>query len=203
MSVTDGTVLKAVVSMLWTDAEVAQNVYNLVITGGSAPYAEADVVSDVIDYIDNLYLQLTSHVSDNLDGNTVYVYEYDAVDDDWDEIGSDMFVWNPSQTAENLPRPCSGLVRLWTTDPDVQGKKYLPGFSETAAVDGLLSGTILTAMTNFGGEWWDPVVGAATGATLTPGVWSVVGKVFKAAIEHYAVNAIVAYQRRRKRNVGI
>lgn len=203
MSITTGTVLKAVVSMLWTDGEIAQNVYNFVITGGSGPWDEEDVVSDIIDYLDDLYATITLYVSDNLDGNSVYVYEYDSVDDDWDEIGSDSFSWDPTQVSENLPRPCAGLVRVWTTDPDVQGKKYIPGFTEASVVDGVLAGAVLPAMVDFGDTWWAPVVGALTTGTITPGVWSVAGTVFKAAIEHYAVNAIVAYQRRRKRNIGI
>lgn len=203
MSVTDGTVLRIVAQMLWTDSEICQNVYNAVVTGGSSPYADSDIADDAEDWLDNMYANLTTSVTDNLDGNSVTVYKYDAVDDDWDEVFSQSWTWNPSNVTENLPRACAGLVRLWTSDPDVQGKKYIPGFTEGNVEDGLISAGLLTNMIAYGVDWWTPFVGAASGATFTPGVWSVAGTVFKAAVEHYAASAIVAYQRRRKNNVGI
>ena len=67
---------------------------------------------------------------------------------------------------------------------------------------GILTVILLTTPA-FAADWYLPFVGAATGATFTPGVWSVVGLLFKAAVDHIAANAIPAYQRRRKRNVGI
>lgn len=203
MSVTDGTILRIVASMLWTDGNVNQNVFNAVVTGGGAPWDEADIIDDAVAWLDDMYANLTTHVVDTLDGNEVIVYEYDPVDDDWDEVASESWSWNPSNAQEPLPRGVAGLVRLWTTDPDVQGKKYVPGTSESSLTDGLYNAGFLTALLGFAADWYLPFTGSVSGATWTPGIWSVVATVFKAGIDHIAASAIPAYQRRRKRNVGI
>lgn len=203
MSVTDGTVLKLVVSFLWTDGNINQNVYNAVLTGAGSPWDEADVVDDADAWLDNMYANIVGAMSDELDGNELNLYKYDAVDGDWDEIGSQGWTFNPTGTNDQLPRGSAPLVRLWSSDPDVQGKKYIPGMTEGSLVDGLYNAALLTDLLAFAVDWYTPFTGAVSGATWTPGIWSVVGSVFKAAIDHYAVSSIPAYQRRRKRTVGI
>lgn len=203
MSVADGEILRVVASMLWTDGNVNQNVFNCVVTGGSPPFDDTDVTDDMEDWLDNMYANITANCSDEIDGNEVLVYKYDALGDDWDEVSSQSWTWNPTSVTDQMPRGVAALVRLWTTDPDVQGKKYVPGMVEGGAVDGLWAASIITDLLAFAADWYAPFVGAASGATFTPGVWSVVNTVFKAAVDHIATSTIPAYQRRRKRNVGI
>lgn len=203
MTVATGDILRVVASMLWTDGNVNQNVFNIKPTGGGGPWDDADVIDDCEDWLDDMYANLTSFCSDELDGNEILVYKYDAVGDDWDEVGSQAWGWNPTVASDQLPRGVAGLVRLWSEDPDVQGKKYIPGLGESTATDGLFTGAAITALLAFAADWYLPFVGATTGATFTPGIWSVVGTVFKAAVDHIAASTIPAYQRRRKRNVGI
>jgi hypothetical protein len=203
MAITDGTILRIVASLLWTDGNVNQNVFNAVLTGGGSPWDEPDIIDDAVDWLDNLYANMVGTMSDEIDGNECIVYEYDAVGQDWDEVGSDAWTFDPNGASDQLPRGVAGLVRLWTTDPDVQGKKYLPGLVENNLDDGLFSGALITQLLAFAADWYTPFVGAASGATFTPGVWSVVNTVFKAGIDHIATSTIPAYQRRRKRNVGI
>lgn len=203
MTVAANDILRVVASLLWTDGNVNQNVFNCKVTGGGGPWDDLDVADDMEDWLDNMYANLTAQCSDELDGNEVLVYKYDAVGDDWDEVSSQAWVWNPTNVTDQMPRGVAALVRLWTEDPDVQGKKYLPGVTEGMATDGLITAATLTTMLAFAADWYLPFVGATTGATFTPGIWSVAGTVFKAAVDHLAANAIPAYQRRRKRNVGI
>ncbi len=203
MSVVDGEILRIVASLLWTDSNVNQNVFNAVVTGGSPPYSDSDIIDDAEDWLDNMYANLVSHLSDEIDGNSVIVYKYDSVDDDWDEVGSQAWVFNPTSVQEQLPRGVAALVRLWTVDPDVQGKKYIPAYTEVAITDGLFGAGTITALLAFALDWYTPFVGSASGATFTPGIWSVAQGVFKLAVDHYATSTIPAYQRRRKRNVGI
>jgi hypothetical protein len=203
MSVVTGDILRIVASMLWTDGNVAQNVFNAIVTGGGGPWDDTDIVDDAEAWLDNLYANLTTYISDELDGNEVLVYKYDTINDDWDEVGSQAWVWNPTQVASQMPRAVSGLVRLWSEDPDVQGKKYVPGFTDGHVIDGLMSAPIITALLAFAADWYLPFAGAGSAATWTPGIWSVVGKVLEAGVDHVATSTIPAYQRRRKRNVGI
>lgn len=203
MTVADNTTLRVVASMLWTDGNVNQNVYNCMVSGGGGPYADQDVADDMEDWLDNMYANMTGDTSDELDGNQVFVYKWDAVGADWDEVTSNTWTWNPSQASDQLPRGVAALVRLWTVDPDVQGKKYIPGLCEGDIADGLIGAAIITNLLAFAADWYTPFVGAASGATFTPGVWSVLNSLFYAGVNHVAANAIASYQRRRKRDVGI
>jgi hypothetical protein len=203
MTVADGSILRVVASMLWTDGNVNQNIFNCRITDTGAPWAEQDVIDDLEDWLDNMYLNLATAMVDAIDGNEVVAYKWDVAGQDWDEVSSQAWTWNPSNGGEQLPRGTAPLVRLWTEDPDVQGKKYMPGAVEANLEDGLYISSFLVELLAFAADWYLPFTGAATGGTFTPGIWSVVGKVFEAGIDHIAVSAIPAYQRRRKRNVGI
>lgn len=203
MSITDATVLRLVASMLWTDGNVAQNVFNAVVTGAGSPWDEEDIIDDLEDWLDDMYLNIAGNISENLDPNELVVYKYDSVDDDWDEVGSQAWTYTFTQTSQELPRGVAALVRLWTTDPDVQGKKYIPGLTEIGSDSGLWVAQTITNLLAFAADWYTPFTGAASGATFTPGIWSVKGKVFKAGVNHVATSTIPAYQRRRKRNVGI
>lgn len=203
MTVAANDILRVVASLLWTDGNVNQNVFNCKVTGGSPPYEDSDIADDMEDWLDNMYANMVQHASDEIDGNEVLVYKWDDVGGDWDEVQTQSWIWDPDRIDDQLPRGVAGLVRLWTEDPDVQGKKYLGGLTEDLVEDGLLNASTLVAMLAFAADWYAPFVGSATAANFTPGVWSVVGKVFEAAVDHIAANAIPAYQRRRKRNVGI
>lgn len=203
MSVPTDTILRIVASMLWSDGNINQNVFNAVITGGGGPFDDQDVADDAEDWLDNMYANMTDRVSDELTGNEVIIYKWDTVGQDWDEVSSQAWTWAPTQVLDQLPRGTAALVRLWTVDPDVQGKKYFPGLCEGDLTDGLYGGLTLIDLLAFAADWYIPFVGAASGATFTPGIWSVVGSVFKAGVDHIATSAIPAYQRRRKRNVGI
>lgn len=203
MSITDGEILRIVASFLWDDGGVNQNVFNAVTTGGGAPWADEDILDDCESWLDAMYANISVNISEDLDGNEVIVYKYDGIDDDWDEVGSQAWSFAPTQADEILPRGVAALIRLWTTDPDVQGKKYIPGLAEAGLADGLWGAGTITNLLAFAADWYAPFVGAVSGATFTPGIWSVVGTVFKAGVDHIATSTIPAYQRRRKRNVGI
>lgn len=203
MSVLENQILRVVASMLWDDGNVNQNVFNIKPSGGTPPYADTAVADDMEDWLDNMYANITINISDELNGNSVNVYKWDTVGLDWDEVQSQSWTWTPTQVSEQVPRGVAALVNLWTEDPDVQGKKYIPGLCEGVLGDGLLEAGIVTNLLAFAVDWLTPFVGAASGATFTPGIWSVTDSVFQAAVTHYAVSTICAYQRRRKRNVGI
>lgn len=203
MTVVDTDVLRVVAQMIWTDGNINQNVYNCLVSGGAGPYDDQDVADDMEDWLDNMYANLVTVCSDELDGNEVLVYKFDVPGDDWDEVASQAWTWDPTSSSDELPRGVATLARLWTVDPDVQGKKYLGGLVEGTIVEGLISGATLVLYLAFAADWYTPFVGATSGATFTPGIWSVADTLFYAAVDHLAVNAILSYQRRRKRNVGI
>lgn len=203
MSVVTGDILRIVASLLWTDGNVNQNVFNAVVTGGAGPWDDSDIADDAEAWLDNMYANLVAGMSDEIDGNEVLVYKYDTVGMDWDEVSSQSWTFNPTGATDQAPRAVSPLARLWTADPDVQGKKYIPGWTVGNLQDGLVTAASVISILAFAADWYLPFTGLVSGATWTPGVWSVVGKVLQAGVDHVAASTIPAYQRRRKRNVGI
>lgn len=203
MTISTGTILRVVATLLWTDGSVMQNVFNAVITGGGGPWDDNDVVDDALDWLELMYANMVARVSDDCDGSTVFVYEYDGVDDDWDEVGSANWVFNPTGANEQLPRGNAALINARTVDPDVSGKKYVGGLTEEASSDGLIGAATLASLALFAADWGAEFVGATSGATFTPGVWSPKNIELFEMTEEYLLPAIFAYQRRRKRGVGI
>lgn len=203
MSIQVGDILRIVAVLQWLDGDIMQNVYNAVISGSGGPYDEDDIVADALDWVETMYANLVARDSDDMDGSEVRVYEYDAGDDDWDEIGSDAWVYNPTGTSEQLPRGVARLVNFKTSDADVSGKKYLGGGVEDAAASGLWSAGEITALGNYAGDVVTPFAGATSGADWVPGVWSPTGTVFVVYTGAVIIPTIPAYQRRRKQGVGI
>lgn len=203
MSVLEGAILRMVVSNIYTDGGIIQNVFNAVVSDGSPPYDADDIAEDALAWAADLFFNLTSRATDTLDGSQVQVYEYDPVDDDWDEVGTKAFVWNPSASAEAMPRGTALLINAKTTDPDVSGKKYIGGLTVNDIADGLLTSTIITAAASFAVDWYDPFTGTVSGALWTPGIWSVKNTNFFMLTGTVIIGSVVAYQRRRKRGVGI
>lgn len=202
MTISDGTILRIAVSLLFTDGNLAMNIFNAVITGTGAPWDEADVVTDAVTWMDTLYANMTSSVGDTLDGSEITVYEYDALDDDWDEVGTADFTWNPSSAGDPLPRGVAALVNVRTIDPDVSGKKYFAGWTEGSSTDGAWVAAVLTTLADVIDDWITPFAGAETLGTWAPVVWSVVSKTPYIMSGESGIPTEPAYQRRRKRGVG-
>ena len=203
MSIQVGDILKIVATIAWLDGNLAQNVFAAVITGSGGPYDEGDILADALTWVGTMYANLTTSMSDECDGSQVQVYIYDSVDDDWDEVGTDAWTFNPSDSAHQLPRGVAALINCGTTDPDVQGKKYLPGLGEASADDGLWGSSVLGVIGDFADDWLTAFVGGTSGADWQPGVWSPTNTNFFAADGTAVIPAIPAYQRRRKRGVGV
>lgn len=203
MAVPDGAILRVVASFLFPESVIAQNVFYAIFndTGGSDD--EDDVVSDVIDWLEGAYTEVITAISDEVDTTTVHVYLYDAVDDDWDEVGSAPWSVNFNNTADMMPHGCAMIAHCQTTDPDVRGTKYVGGPGDGAADASNLSGPIITLMLNYADEWIAPFVGAATGGDFGPGIWSVKNTAFFLCNGVDSVNTDIGYQRRRKPGVGI
>lgn len=202
MSITSGTVLRVVAQMLFPDSSVMQNVFNVVVTDLVTSDEEADVVIDIITWVEAMYDHLNAYIDSGVDADEVFVYEYDAIDDDWDEVGTDVWADSFAAVGGMSPHGVACLVLGRTIDPDVQGKKFIGGIQETSIAGSALAGLLITALANFGVEWFTPFAGTETGGTFAPVVWSPTGTVAK-LMTGTSVNGVAAYQRRRKPGVGI
>jgi len=198
-----GAILKIVAIAAWLDGNIVQNVFAAEVSGGTGPFDDNEVVTDCTTWVEDMFANVTARVSDRLDGSEVRVYVYDSGDDDFDEIGSDSWVWNPAGTEENLPSGVSMLINAKTTDADVNGKKYIAGLTENDNDDGAISGSMLAALVLFAVDWTQEFTGSVSGAEFTPGIWSVKERdIFPMSLS-VIIPLIPAYQRRRKVGVGI
>lgn len=203
MAISTGTILKVVATLLWTDGNVAQNVFATLISGAGGPWDEGDIVDDLVAWVDAMYTTVEDQMAVAISGSQVQVYEWDPVGTDWDEIGSDPWVFIGVNVTDQLPRGVAGLLNSKSTDADSSGKKYLPGLCEGAVTDGLWTVAALADFVDFGAEYVVNFVGGITGADFDPGVWSVKDEVLNLFTNTVVIPTIPAYQRRRKRGVGI
>jgi hypothetical protein len=203
MSITEGTVLKVVAVAAWTDGNLNMNVFNAVITGGTPPYDAADVVADALEWVDEMFANLVSVVSVDLDGSQVQVYEYDSTDDDWDEVGATQWTWAPTADDDQLPRGVAALINAKSINPDASGRKYIGGLGETNNEDGLWSAALITILEAFATDWITSFVGGSSGASWAPVIWSVVQKTPWLMAGTALLGTVPSYQRRRKRGVGV
>jgi hypothetical protein len=202
MSLTVGSILKVVCTMAHADGNLVQNVFHTLITAGAGPHDAEDVSDDMADWIDDMFGTLSTYLSDELTATEVTVYEYDSTNDDWDEVGTGVPTHAPSQTSDIMPRGTAALLNAKSSDPDVNGKKYLGVFTAGHWVNGAWAAGLLTALISFSGQWYNPHVGAATGATFESGIWSPTNTTFYPLTGTFSTATFPAYQRRRKPGVG-
>lgn len=203
MAVPDGAVLRLVTAFLMPDAVIAQMVFNAVFADTGVSDDELDVVDDLVDWAEAMLTHLITRLVPEISTTDIKVYIYDALDDDWDEVGSDTWSVTFTNASEMLPHGIAAVVHAKTIDPDVQGTKFVPGLGEATQDESDLSAGILGDLADFADEWVTPFVGLATGGDFAPVVWSVVATTPKLMSGDIVVNGQVGYQRRRKPGVGI
>lgn len=203
MSLPVGTIIRVVQNLLWDDGNIMQNVFNCVIGGSGGPFDEQDVADDMAEWMDAIYTNLSANMAADVSAGEVKCYEYDSVDDDWDEFGTGVATFAPTSAADFLPQGIAALVKVTTTDPDIQGRKYFGGFGENVITDGQWIPTLVTLLAAAAVDWQTIFVGTTTGATMIPGVWSTVKGALQPMAAAFVVNTIANYQRRRRPGVGI
>lgn len=203
MAIAVNDILKVVAVLAFTDGNIMQNVFNALVVSGAGPFDDDDVVNDCEDWLDAMYANLTARMTNTVDGSEVRVYKWDTVGLDWDEVGSSTWVFNPTGATTSTARGISGLINAKTTNPDVSGKKYLGGLTQNDLLAALLSAGYVTQLALFAIDWYTNFVGAASGATFGPGIWSPTDEVLYDMTGDVLLPVIPAYQRRRKQGVGI
>ena len=203
MTLPVGSILRVVQDLVWDDGNHMQNVYNCVISGAGGPFDEADIADDMSDWMESIYTQLAPDMVNQLNFGQAKTYVYDAIDDDWDEIGAATPAVTPVGTGDALPYGVAVMLQADSTDPDVSARKFFGGFSEGVQTDGSWVGALSTLMIAVGLDWVTAFTGATSAADFTPGVWSPTNTVFKAFVGDFVVNVIANYQRRRRPGVGI
>ncbi|MCK5292971.1 MAG: hypothetical protein KAR39_13255 [Thermoplasmata archaeon] len=202
MAVDIGTILKVVCTLVHTDSNIIQNVFHTLVTAGTGPFDDLDVADDLADWVDDMFSEIESSLADTIAPTEVTVYEYDSVDEDWDEVQVGVPTFAPSNVGQEMPRGVAALVNARTVDPDVNGKKYFGTFTESLWAGTFWSTTLVTELIALTGQWYNPHVGTLTGATFESGIWSPKNLSLFPLSGTFIMPLPASYQRRRKPGVG-
>jgi len=203
MSISVGDILRVVATIAWNDGNIMQNVFNAEIVGSGGPFDDDDITDDAVAWVINMFTNSAGNLSDEANSSQVQVYKYDSVGDDWDEVGTGTWTQSFTQGLDQLPRGAAALITARTEDPDVLGKKYIGGYCENGLTDGLFTSVVLVELLAFAADWILEFTGGTSGADWDPGIWSPTNKLLYDFVDNVAASAIPAYQRRRKRGVGV
>jgi hypothetical protein len=203
MAIEAGAVLRVVAELVMPGSTVAQNVFYATFNDTGGSNADQDVVDDLVDWVDDIFNTIVNQMADSIVAGEVKVYQWDDVDLDWDEIGSNVATFVPADVGEMLPHGVAAVITGRTFDADVNGRKFFAGFGEAEQAGSYWVALALTNLILAGAEWLTSFTGAATGSTFYPGVWSTVQVIFRRFVDNLIVNGVAGYQRRRKPGVGI
>lgn len=196
-------ILRCVSNMIFDDGELAQNVFYVRVGSDGDPSDDADVLSDMGDWMDDIFGEFTSYLQTAITPGEVFVYVLDTVNGDFDEVGSESMTYGTGGTEQLLPRAAALQIDARTSNPDRTARKYFGGFTELAYATSGWSAAALVAAALAGDNWVQPFVGALTGTTFTPGIWSLTDELFYPFIAQIVLKAFASYQRRRKEGVGV
>lgn len=202
-TIPSNAILKVVLSLLFPDSAIAQNVFYVLFENDGTSDDKDDVLDDLSEWMESIYDDMAAAVSSSINITGFKAYIRDTPGGDWDEVGvgfpSDTF----SAAGDPMPNGIAALLHAQTDDPDVIAAKYFGGNTDTATVDNDFTAGSISTYINAGAEWVDPFTGTTTASGFIPGVWSTAQGAFFPFSTAYSVNAQVAYQRRRKPGVGI
>lgn len=203
MTIAEGTIIKLAQNILLPDDQVAVNVYWAVVEDsiGPGPVDEDDVLDAAANWMDEIYANLVTEISDLVTSTLVEVWEVDGLTGDLTPIGDELTTWTPTGASDAMPNGVAGITSAKTTSTDVTGRKFYPGLQDTRAEDNnWISGT-LTAMLAAAADW---VLGwvDANDVEFIAGVYSMTQNSFYPMTGVIIANAIAGYQRRRKPGVG-
>lgn len=203
MALSANDIIKVVVSILLPDSVVAQNVFWVLFEADGGSVDDDDVLDDLETWIEDIYDQLDTTMGSGVALDDLKAYVYDAVEDDFDEIGDELLTDIFAAGGDLLPHGVAAVSNAGTTNPDVQGRKYWCGLVEGVQIDGYLSGAGITDIAVASGKWITPFTGATTGSGFIPGVYSLTKATFYNFEGGASNNLLLGYQRRRKPGVGI
>lgn len=207
MTVSDGELVKVVVTHECPDTVIAQNVfyYQLDDSGSSNP--SNDQISTALDTeFTALWNTIEAYVTPEYNCAEIKIDKIEWISDVWEtveNIGVETIgvVGGAAQNA--VPHGCAGVITANTTRPQTRARKFIAGLGEGTMDDSTLLSATLTALAAFVTEWLSGR-GVVGGAVLEPVVVGFSGP--SAGLTYIlisaAANAIAGYQRRRKPGVG-
>lgn len=199
MAIESGENIKVVVEHVLPEDVVALNVFYY-WTVFAEDQAEYLVMDDLKTQLEAIYTEIIANVVDGVDAGQIRFYKKTLLG--WDLLGSRTLNVTYTSGAGMVAQGVSYLVRAYTAEPRVIGRKYIAGAPVDALTDGVIGGTTLTALAGFATEW-GTTVELSAGNELWPGVYSTVHGFVVVMSGTMVVPVHPGYQRRRRPGVGI
>lgn len=172
------------------------NIYDFVATD---PTDDADLMSDLGDWIEDAMADIKMRISNNLSFSSLQFKNVTQATDmgftSWPT-----FTVGGDATNEVLPLGVAGLVTMPTAVSKVRGRKFLCGITEAYCEDGVWTAATVTDLIAYGDILINPIIGTLTGSPIAYGVVKALGG-FQPVVAYDVVN-VPSYQRRRKQGVG-
>lgn len=201
MTITNGDIIKLTLEYLYPGAGTALNVFHYAYLG--ADIDDATAVAALLDWADNDW----GDTWDNMAATTATlanaVFEtVNVAGEILRDLGTEVIDRVGTNGAEVLPAGVAGYLSANTATPGVRGSKYVPGFSETAVSEGVLTAATAAQMAQLLLDYM-ATINVSPGNNFFPVVRSTKVAGFPRLLTAGTINLLPAYQRRRKEGVGI
>lgn len=206
MAVVLGDIVKFVAKGTMESGNEWNWVWHYIVSLG-ATETDLVVLTALRDHLDTVALGMEVHQSTSIDSTECELFVWDAVLNRFD--GTAQIGWLThlgTNVAEVVPNQLAMLMKAFTAVGRRQGRKYIPGLTETAVAGNAWSSASLAAALVFAAGMDNLVSGGAL--TLLPGTFNVdplsaLFETFENFAGVVAVDTVPSTQRRRKPNVGI
>lgn len=200
MSIDSGDTLRLALNWTMPEQVDAYNILGLRCISGTC--TEAEFLTACASWVNTAYQTLQSVIHNQVDLAAGTISEVTWSGTEWVVarlIGTILPTFAATNANQMLPHACSGVVVFPTATPKKRGRVNIPGLTEEAQSDSLLTAGTATALGNFA---------TALRTSFNPGTavmrYNVLGKGGVASTsEGFDVNGIIGSQRRRKPGVGI
>jgi hypothetical protein len=195
--ITAGDILR-ITAKCWLDEQSVQNTFYCLVTTAWPQLALA--LGDIQDILAAGYELVAGKQTSSLTTDALHVMNVTQDESYGDVNWGAAYTGGEDDEGEYLPGPVSALGTVVTLLPRVQGRKFLPGFTETNMMDGKFGGGTIADVLDFM-EWFYLTTHGAGDAVCDFGLYNPDLERWTPAYA-VAASAIPAYQRRRRIGVG-
>lgn len=198
---TVGEIIRLVIHYSQPNAGDCQNVFHFELTDEDA--TDARVLDDLTDWVTEVWGPDWADIAASV-ANLEYI-DVDVVNAAGEvlrNIGGAIIDIAGDSVTQVTSAAVSAYILAYTTLPKQRGSKYIPGLSEDAVASGTINPAYLGQMAILLADYLADIV-VAESARLVAGVLSKKLASFIPFLTSGAIEALPAYQRRRKAGVGI
>lgn len=197
-----GDLWKLTLEYVLPDGGTAQNVFHYVCKIADPGATDLDVLTAVLFELQIGWASAAGRINAGTQGQIAELARYDHILQTFSTTATlPMVGFDGTTGAEASPNGISVLLKFFTDLGRSQGRKYVPGVAETMVSTNTLDALPLADFVTMAQQWGLPhVVGVGV---VTPGNFNKVLGTIRTWTSDIAVNALVAYQRRRAPGVGL